>query len=87
MDSNHPGNPHNYIQSTLTKVLSSIDTVGNEIGRTNPTLPGSDPKTHTNDLMTNLGQLMERQIKEKMGPTSRQVHDQLIDEMRPQVME
>lgn len=87
MDNSHPGNPHNYIQSTLTKVLSSIDAVGNQIGNANPTLPGSDPKTNTNDLMGNLGQLMERQIKEKMGATSTQVHDQLIGEMRPQLEE
>ena len=40
MDREHPANPHDMIQSTLNSVLSSINTVGNEMGRSHPTIPG-----------------------------------------------
>lgn len=86
MDRDHPGNPHNYIDNVLTKVLSSIDVVGREIGETNPSLPGSDPQMHSKTLSENLGALLEKQI-EKMGAGSRNVHDQLVDEMKPQLVE
>ena len=87
MERDHPGNPHNYIDHVLSKVLSSIDEMGEGIGETNPILPGSRPETHTNNLMENLGYLMERQIEQKMGSKARNIHDQLVEEMEPQLLE
>ena len=85
MDRDHPGNPHNYLNSVLNKVLSSIDVVGREIGESNPRLAGSGSESHAQSFSESLGNLLERQI-EKMG-AARNVHDQLVDEMKPQLTE